>query len=162
LGPPESRENLISIKTFIEYIIGENFNLFLFNRYFAIVYPLDSISWLERHTLTIIAIIWVNGIALGSPLLYEARAVPLQYGDKSYYDCRELWEGQITSKIYTILLFALMFIIPFLLLAFLYGSIGITMIRRISPGNADTNRDEAQGLLKLRVSHAISIDFLKT
>jgi hypothetical protein len=55
-----------------------------------------------------------------------------------------------------------MFIIPFLLLAFLYGSIGITMIRRISPGNADTNRDEAQGLLKLKVSHAISIDFLKT
>jgi hypothetical protein len=99
----------------------------------------------------------VNGIVLGSPVLYEARAVPLQYGNNSYYDCRELWEGQISSKIYTVLLFALLFIIPFLLLAFLYGSIGLTMIKRISPGNADTNRDEAQGLLKLKVNHAISI-----
>jgi hypothetical protein len=85
--------------------------------------------------------------------------VPLQYGNKSYYDCRELWEGQITSKIYTILLFALMFIIPFLLLAFLYGSIGITMIRRISPGNADTNRDELQGLVKFKVNNAINFIF---
>ncbi len=85
--------------------------------------------------------------------------MPLQYGNKSYYDCRELWEGQITSKIYTILLFALMFIIPFLLLAFLYGSIGITMIRRISPGNADTNRDELQGLVKFKVNNAINFIF---
>jgi hypothetical protein len=82
--------------------------------------------------------------------------VPLQYGNKSYYDCRELWEGQITSKIYTILLFSLMFIIPFLLLAFLYGSIGVTLINRISPGNADPNRDEFQGLMKFKVNNAIN------
>jgi hypothetical protein len=82
--------------------------------------------------------------------------VPLQYGNKSYYDCRELWKEQITSKIYTTLLFALMFIIPFLLLAFLYGSIGVTLINRISPGNADTNRDELQGLMKLKVNNAIN------
>ncbi len=131
----------------------------MFNRYFAIVYPLDSVSWLERRTLTIIFIIWVNGIALGSPLLYQARAVPLKYGNEFYYDCRELWEGQITSKIYTILLFALMFIIPFLLLAFLYGSIGITMVKRISPGNVDTNRDEAQVLLKLKVNMRLVLIF---
>ncbi len=128
------------------------------NRYFAIVYPLESVSWLENHTFTIISIIWISGIAIGSPLLYEARAVPLQYGNKSYYDCRELWEEQITSKIYTILLFALMFIIPFLLLAFLYGSIGVKIINRISPGNADTNRDEFQVLMKFKVNNAI--DFI--
>ncbi len=126
------------------------------NRYFAIVYPLKYVSWLETHTFTIISIIWINGIAIGSPLLYQARAVPLQYGNKSYYDCRELWKEQITSKIYTTLLFALMFIIPFLLLAFLYGSIGVTLINRISPGNADTNRDELQGLMKLKVNNAIN------
>ncbi len=83
--------------------------------------------------------------------------MPLQYGNKSYYDCRELWEGQITSKIYTILLFALMFIIPFLLLAFLYCSIGVTIVNRISPGNADTNRDEVQGVMKLKVNNAINL-----
>ncbi len=131
-------------------IIDQNFNLFLFNSYFAIVYPLDSISLLETHTLTIIVIIWINCIALGSPLLNQVWAVRLQYGNKSYYDCRELWERQITSKIYTILFFALMFIIPFLLLAFLNGSIGITIIKRISPDNADINRGEAQDYSKLK------------
>ena len=131
-------------------------NLDFLNRYFAIVYPLKYVSWLETYTFTIISIIWINGIAIGSPLLYQTRAVPLKYGNKSYYDCRELWEEQITSKIYTILLFALLFIIPFLLLAFLYGSIGVTIINRMSPGNADTNRDEIQGLIKLKVSNAIN------
>lgn len=97
--------------------------------------------------------IWINGIALASPLLYQARAVPLQYGNQTIYDCKELWEEQISSKIYTILLFALMFIIPFLLLAFLYGSIGFTIFKRIPPGNADTARDEAQDLMRLKVNN---------
>jgi hypothetical protein len=49
-----------------------------------------------------------------------------------------------------------MFIIPFLLLAFLYGSIGVTIINRMSPGNEDTNRDEFQGLMKFKVNNAIN------
>ncbi len=52
-----------------------------------------------------------------------------------------------------------MFIIPILLLAFLNGSIEVTIIKCISPDNADTNIDEAQGLLKLKVNHAISTVF---
>jgi hypothetical protein len=35
--------------------------------------------------------------------------------------------------------FALMFIIPFLLLAFLNDSIEITIMKRLTTGNADTN-----------------------
>jgi hypothetical protein len=41
-------------------------------------------------------------------------------------------------------------------MAFLYGSIGVTIINRMSPGNADTNRDEFQGLIKLKVNNAIN------
>ena len=109
------------------------------------------ITTIDNHTTSIIIVIWICGISIASPQLIQTRAIPFQYGTETYYDCREGWEGQFNSKIYTIINFVVLFILPFILLAFLYGSIGITMMKRISPGNADSNRDEAQEVIRLKV-----------
>ena len=117
----------------------------------AIVHPFDSLSWLETYSTQIILMIWTNGMLVASPLLYQARAVQFTYGNNDYYACRELWEGQTSAKIYTIILFALLFVIPLILLSFLYGSIGYKMIKRTAPGNADDRRDEAQNIMTFKV-----------
>lgn len=124
---------------------------FIYVRYIAIVYPLRLITSIDNHTTSIIIVIWICGISIASPQLIQTRAISFQYGTETYYDCREGWEGQFSSKIYTIINFVVLFILPFILLAFLYGSIGITMMKRISPGNADSNRDEAQEVIRLKV-----------
>jgi hypothetical protein len=66
-----------------------------------------------------------------SPLLYYTRAVPFNYSGLALYDCREEWEGELISKIYTVILFGITFIIPLISLTFLYGSIGIKTFKKI-------------------------------
>lgn len=120
-------------------------------RYFAIVYPLQSSIWIETHTNHIIASIWMIGTLLGSPQLIQGRVTEFRYGGHLFYDCREEWEGELAGKLYTAVLFGVTFIFPLLALSFLYGSIGITMMKRISPGNANISRDESQLLVKIKV-----------
>ena len=118
----------------------------------AIVHPFDSISiCCETRSSQIILMIWLSGMLVASPLLYQARAEPFTHGENKYYCCKEAWEGHTSAKIYTIILFALLFIIPLFLLSFLYGSIGYKMIKRTAPGNADDRRDEAQHNMTFKV-----------
>jgi hypothetical protein len=86
-----------------------------------------------------------------SPLLYYARAVPFNYSGLALYDCREEWEGELSSKIYTVILFTINFIIPFISLTFLYGSIGIKTFRNIQPGETLTAMERVQHRIKIKV-----------
>ncbi|XP_054160000.1 RYamide receptor-like [Oppia nitens] len=87
------------------------------------------------------------------PLLFVARTVPFTdlIDGQLYYDCREEWEGQLSSMIYSGVLFVVTFIVPFIALTFLYGSIGVKTFRHIQPGEAHTNRDRAQQRIKIKV-----------
>jgi predicted membrane protein len=85
------------------------------------------------------------------PLLLYARAVPFNYAGIALYDCKEEWEGELSSMIYTMILFIITFVIPFTALTFLYGSIGIKTFRHIQPGEAHTSRDRAQQRIKIKV-----------
>jgi hypothetical protein len=86
-----------------------------------------------------------------SPLLYYARAVPFNYSGLDLYDCREEWEGEISSRIYTVILFIITFIIPFISLTFLYGSIGIKTFKNIQPGESLTAMERVQYRKKIKV-----------
>ncbi len=86
-----------------------------------------------------------------SPLLYYARAVPFNYSDLALYDCREKWEGELSSRIYTVILFIIAFILPFISLTFLYGSIGIKTFRNIQPGEAFSAMERVQHRIKIKV-----------
>ena len=108
------------------------------NRYFAIVTVLDHLKIRKSRTTLVLAMIWLFSILIASPLLFQARASPFKYGDETLYDCREVWEGELSAKIYSGFVFALTFFIPFAALSFLYGSIGITLARHRTPGDECT------------------------
>jgi hypothetical protein len=86
-----------------------------------------------------------------SPLLYYARAVPFNYSGLALCDCREEWEGKISSKIYTAILFIITFIIPFVSFSFLYGSIGVKTFKNIQPGETLTSMERVQHRIKIKV-----------
>ncbi len=126
---------------------------FLLNyfRYLAILYPLKHCWWRGTHTNYIISIIWILSLMTSSPLLYYARAVPFDYSGLALYDCREKWEGELISKIYTVILFIITFVIPFTSLTFLYTSIGIKTFKKIQPGEKLTVMERAQFRMKIKV-----------
>ena len=95
------------------------------------------------------------GISLGIPSLIQCRAVPFKYQDRELLDCRELWEGEMGSKIFTGILFLATFLVPFIALTYLYVSIAIKTFRHVIPGNADASRDQIQLRNKIRVSELV-------
>jgi hypothetical protein len=132
----------------------------------AIIYPLKHYWWCGSHATYIICIIWILSLTAASPLLYYARAVPFNYSGLALYDCREEWEGELSSRIYTVILFVITFIIPFISLTFLYGSIGIKTFKNIQPGEALTAIERAQHRIKIKVLLfiyiSITMDFCLT
>jgi hypothetical protein len=97
-----------------------------------------------------------------SPLLYYARAIPFNYSGLPLYDCREEWEGEFSSRIYTVILFTINFIIPFISLTFLYGSIGIKTFKNIQPGEALSATERVQHRIKIKVFFSLKInDYFK-
>ncbi len=107
--------------------------------------------WRESHTSYIISIIWILSIMTALPLLYYAKAVPFNYSGLALYDCREEWEGEISSKIYTVILFIITFIIPFISFSFLYGSIGVKTFKKIRPGEKLTVMEKVHHRIKIKV-----------
>jgi hypothetical protein len=120
-------------------------------RYLAIIYPLQRFWWTESHTNCIICIIWILSFFIASPLLHYARAVPFNYSDLALYDCREEWEGELSSSIYTVIIFTITFFIPFTSLTFLYGSIGIKTFRKVQPGEVLTSMERVRNRIKIKV-----------
>ncbi len=94
--------------------IPQDFCFLQLFRYLAIIFPLKHCWWRGSHTNHIICIIWILSLMTASPLLYYASAVPFNYSGLALYDCREEWEGELTSRIYTVILFIIAFIIPFI------------------------------------------------
>ncbi len=117
----------------------------------AIIYPLMHRWWSGSHTTYIICIIWILSLMTASPLLYYARAVPFNYSGLALYDCREEWEGELSSRIYTVILFTINFIIPFISLTFLYVSIGIKTFKNIQPGEALSAMERVQRRIRIKV-----------
>ncbi len=107
--------------------------------------------WRESHTTYIICFIWILSLITASPLLYYARAVPFNYSGLALYDCREEWEGELSSKIYTVILFIITFVIPFFTLTLIYGLIGIKTFNKIQPGEALTTMERVRYRRKIKV-----------
>jgi hypothetical protein len=100
----------------------------------AVIYPSKNCLWKKTNTTFIIYFVWILSLLTASPLLYYSRAVPFNYSGLALYDCKEEWEGELKSSIYTVMLFVITFILPLISLTFLYGSIGIQTFKKIKPG----------------------------
>jgi predicted membrane protein len=117
----------------------------------AVIYPLKHCWWKKTNTTFIICFIWILSLLTASPLLYYTRAVPFNYSGLALYDCREEWEGQLNSRIYTITIFIITFIIPFTALTFLYGSIGIKTFKKKPPGETLFSKESVRYRRKIKV-----------
>jgi predicted membrane protein len=123
----------------------------------AVLYPVKNCWWKETNATYIICIIWILSFITASPLLYYTRAVPFNYSGFALYDCREEWEGELKSKIYTVILFITTFMIPFISLCFLYGSIGIKILKKIKPGETQNYMERIRTRRKIKVYFRMKI-----
>ncbi len=106
--------------------------------------------WIKTHKEYVIIGIWIAGIILASTQIVKSRAVPFPYGNETYYDCREVWSVN-EGKLYTIAIFIITFAMPAMALIFVYGSVGLTIMRHNPPGNPDSVRDVSQWNIKIKV-----------
>jgi hypothetical protein len=86
-----------------------------------------------------------------SPLLYYSRAVSFNCSGLALYDCKEEWEDELESKIYTVILFVITFIVPLISLIFLYGSIGIKTFKKTKLGETPSSKEIARYRRKIKV-----------
>jgi hypothetical protein len=126
----------------------------------AVKYPLKNWWWKKTNTTYIICIIWILSLITASPLLYYTRAVPFNYSGLALYDCREEWEGELNSRIYTISIFIITFILPFISLCFLYGSIGIKIFKKIKPGETLNDIESVRYRRKIKVFFIFIYSFI--
>ena len=93
-------------------------------RYFAIVEPLRSRRWQTRsHSYKCIVAIWITTLILVVPIALSQRLLPLRTGGHA---CREIWSEELRTVeiVYSIILVAILFIIPLIVMALAYGCIG--------------------------------------
>ena len=112
--------------------------------------------WIKTHKECVIIGIWITGLLFASVQLLKSRAVPFKYGSETYYDCREEW-SDADGKLYTLFVFIMTFALPAIVLIFVYGSVGWTIVKHSAPGNPDLTRDLTQLNTKIRVSLVIAV-----
>lgn len=106
--------------------------------------PFGSTMWIKSRGLITVTFIWIIALSLSSVLLFYGEGSPLQFENTTIILCQEVWPSIFVERVYTIFIFLITFVLPFIILIITYSCIGWKMINHISPGNADAVRDEAQ------------------
>lgn len=130
-----------------------------FDRFFAIMMPLKRIIN-KRVFNWILLVIWVISAAVATPLLYSLRVIEVN-GDLS---CEENWapafDNETAPKVYTILLFSVVFCFPLCIITVLYAIICRHLWFTKPPG--ETEREESKNLIKRRNSRKKVVRMLIT
>src|SRR2546426_10408061 len=113
--------------------MDERFHMIYF-RYFAIVHPLKTSVWIKSHHTLNVCLVLILGLICGSSQLYLSEAVPFQHSEQTLYDCKETFNAE-AGKVYTVFVFLITFVLPMILMSFMYTCMGITIGRHNLPGN---------------------------
>ncbi|KAH9499558.1 hypothetical protein Btru_078114 [Bulinus truncatus] len=90
-------------------------------RFYAICQPLRSRKWQTlKHSYRVILAIWVTSIGLMVPIAVFNKIIKLQNGSPA---CREVWSNHLLESMYTVLLDAVLLVIPLFLMGFSYARI---------------------------------------
>lgn len=125
------------------------------NRYFAIMFPLKS-PLNATKTKVLIAFIWLCSSAICSPMLYAMRL----YEEEGQFHCIEKWrwdepidshQNVEAPKYYTLALFILMYVIPLVLITYLYSCVIHKVWIRHVPGNVTVANQRLEDVAKKRV-----------
>ena len=120
-------------------------------RYIAILHPITAtLSLTKASHLAIVILIWLSGISLGLVTWTNSIAEPFNWGNQTYYDCKETWE-QSTGQIYTCLIFTITFALPMIILSYVYGSVAYKVFHHSAPGHSNPIRDYQQQQAKIKV-----------
>lgn len=127
----------------------------------AIMYPFKKSSCSQAkicniNKSVIIAIVWLIGFAISLPEYLMFTVEPFPYNNGIYYECRQIWPDEIT-KHYTICIFFITFVIPLLLLCYLYSRICMKIWKHQMPGNADVIRDYNQQIVRVKVIRMLAV-----
>ena len=103
------------------------------DRFLAIMFPLKRYMTFQI-SYGIMALVWIVGIAVNSPILYAQKVVSIE---GNWY-CLEIWTPAFTeeaSKDFTVVLFVVFYLIPLLTMSILYSFIVHKLWVRKVPGN---------------------------
>ena len=101
------------------------------DRSFAILFPMKEI--MTRNVMRFaIAMTWLGALALMLPLMMATKNIHLGGGDGMI--CREYWQTMSIS-VYTTVLFVTTYLIPLIIIAFVYCLAGLRLCRRKLPGH---------------------------
>uniref|UniRef100_A0A8C0RZ44 Neuropeptide FF receptor 2 n=1 Tax=Canis lupus familiaris TaxID=9615 RepID=A0A8C0RZ44_CANLF len=120
------------------------------DRFRCVVYPFKP-KLTIKAAFIIIVIIWVLTIVIMSP-----SAIMLHVQEEKYYQvrlnsqnktspvywCQEDWPNQEMRKIYTIVLFANIYLAPLSLIVIMYGRIGISLFKMTVPHIGKQNKEQ--------------------
>ena len=109
-----------------------------YDRFFAIVFPLRKLK-IQSCLKRIIVFIWICSTLVMSPMLYAMRL----YEDNNTAYCYEDWSPYFdthkASQTYTVALFIVIYLIPFITMSILYSLISHFLWFRKIPGNGNEN-----------------------
>ena len=111
--------------------ISDNKCTFVFDRYWAVGYPLRK-RLTKSRAKVVIGIIWVASAALAAPELYASHVKPLPWLGEGKEGCDELWSDK-ERRIFTLFLLCFTYIIPVCLLMFTYLRIAMILYQRSQP-----------------------------
>ncbi|XP_018414379.1 PREDICTED: substance-P receptor isoform X2 [Nanorana parkeri] len=117
-------------------------------RYMAIIHPLKP-RLSATATKIVICVIWSFSFCMAFPMGYYADAIPIQGRDICYLNWPES-EGKIFVKVYQILVFCLIYILPLLVIGCAYTFIGMTLWASEIPGDS-SDRYHEQVVAKRKV-----------
>ncbi|NXV01044.1 QRFPR protein, partial [Cettia cetti] len=108
-------------------------------RHQGIVHPL-KMKWqyTNKRAFTMLGIVWLLALLVGSPMWYVQR-LEVKYDflyEKVHVCCLEEWASPIHQKIYTTFILVILFLLPLILMLFLYTKIGYELWIKKRVGDA--------------------------
>ena len=102
------------------------------DRYTAICHPLRNYSWTKRRTYSLVAVSWIGAFLLAAPQLYFFE---YDYGTDM---CSDKWNLFPTYAVlvYTVYYLTFVFLLPLILLTFMYGKISYIVWKSASARNS--------------------------
>jgi len=104
----------------------------------------------KTQCLCVIALIWIAGLALSSPMAYAQRVV---FVSEDWPFCLNVNLSQNVMFVYRALLVVVQYVIPLSIMTWAYSGIGFALWGSSAPGNAQSQRDLNLMRNKKRVSH---------
>lgn len=106
----------------------------------------------KTQCLCVIALIWIAGLALSSPMAYAQRVV---FVSEDWPFCLNVNLSHNVMLVYRALLVVVQYVIPLSIMTWAYSGIGFALWGSSAPGNAQSQRDLNLMRNKKRVSHFI-------